>query len=454
MKPQLILACCLWLAGMQLSAQQDIYFEGGCNFKQGRAAGLVSFTGAEDEAREIVAQILDAMDQPNPGIVVGETSQTDNAFAAEQNGTRYILYNKYFLQRFHGESLTKYAVYSVFAHEIGHHVMRHNFSITDCEVRRQQEREADAWAATALARLCITHDDVIAGIRTLLQDGESCTHPSPLEREQIIAGAWRRARDEMQEPCDVPESQPIELDYSRRNPWNLFNQDYLRSAVMDGEKVTIRYNVPRGYTNRRLLICLSANNNAGIRPGSIAPDSAVLRGVGPGIFFDPNHNTVVWNYRLENFSSSGVKGAKLQLFIYGESEPHPPTFWAWLGSGLMTAGGVVGGLNGLSNLRTGSRFNDTYSTIKDPFDRVYTEDRPRDEYLRLARRHQETGRWWLGGGTLVAAGGIVWLWRNIRHEVTFRRDVCTYQGGDDGYTMAPTLQFDAQGLAMGVQMDF
>ncbi|MEL7421861.1 MAG: M48 family metalloprotease [Bacteroidota bacterium] len=448
----------------QLQAQSRILYVGeGCNFADEDHGGMKEVFDAHDEAKRIVNEILEVMKVSDQSFVIVASGDVQNAFATRDaaSGTRYILYNVRFLEKFKEQSLTRWAAYSVLAHELAHHVLNHDLNSMNFPLRKQQELAADAWSAQALTKLGATMDEVLAGVRTFDLDGESSTHPHPTAREQQIALAFVQARDNMgktEAETDVLPGnnrdlrrRPITLDYSRKNRWNLFSEDFLKNAEIDEEKVTIRYQIPADYTFRPLIICLSANNDAGILPGATMPDDVVLSGTGSGIFFDPQQNIVVWNYRREGLTPKVAERANLQLFIYDLHGPTKPKTMAWVGPGLTLAAGIGAMIYGQLEIEKGRDIYDVYRRNPNPFAQIYTQEKPRERWLEEANDHKVPGDWLFYGGMTLTAAGSVWLYDKFRQKKTFNRDVC---GGSDGFTWRPTVHYIPTGFALGASLEF
>jgi tetratricopeptide (TPR) repeat protein len=108
---------------------------------------------------------------------------------------RYILYNPDFLRKFKQDAATKWAAYSVLAHEIGHHLNGHNLSEDNPTVRKQFELEADKFAGNLLFHLHATIEEAQSGIKTIPLEGESNTHPSKTARLVATTNGWTAAYD-------------------------------------------------------------------------------------------------------------------------------------------------------------------------------------------------------------------------------------------------------------------
>ena len=94
-----------------------------------------------DEADRIVAEIMALHSLPKNFVV--KASDVPNAMATtdKTSGQRFILYNTSFLEKFKADANTRWAAYSVLAHEIGHHLSGHDFGEKDPKKRYQSAAE-------------------------------------------------------------------------------------------------------------------------------------------------------------------------------------------------------------------------------------------------------------------------------------------------------------------------
>ena len=100
-------------------------------------------------ASPIVKEILDAAGLA-PNFIV-QPANVPNAAASARSGQRYIEYNPSFLSQLRSGAQTNWAVYSVLAHEIGHHLQGHTIQAGGS--RPAIELEADEYSGFVLARL-------------------------------------------------------------------------------------------------------------------------------------------------------------------------------------------------------------------------------------------------------------------------------------------------------------
>ncbi len=172
---------------------QPFHIAHGCSYDEAQLESDVYVFDASSEADRIVLEIVDALGLQKNFIV--KSSNVPNALATTDGGQRYILYSTTFLEKFKADANTRWAAYSVLAHEIGHHLNGHDFSETDSRKRKLLEMEADQFSGSVLRMLGATLPESQAGIETFGLQGESNTHPSKTARREAIAGGWKK-RDE------------------------------------------------------------------------------------------------------------------------------------------------------------------------------------------------------------------------------------------------------------------
>ncbi len=176
-----------------LCAQQLITIAHSCTFDgEEQQTDFYTFD-ASQEADRIVGKIVNSVSLAKNFVV--KSADCTNALATSEGKQRYILYNTTFLEKFKQSGKTKWGAYCVLAHEIGHHLNNHDFSLSDSKKRKVQELEADKFAGGALYTLGATLEEAQAGIELLQSSGESNTHPPARARAEAIANGWKNAQE-------------------------------------------------------------------------------------------------------------------------------------------------------------------------------------------------------------------------------------------------------------------
>lgn len=176
-----------------VSQPQSFQLGPGCAYDGEQNGKDVYLFDASDEANRIVAELVDALGLQQNFVV--KSSSVQNALATTENGQRYILYSTGFLEKFKADAQTRWAAYSVLAHEIGHHLNGHNFLENDSRKRKLLELEADQFSGSVLRMLGATLPEAQAGVETIQLEGESSSHPAKIARREAVANGWK-SRDE------------------------------------------------------------------------------------------------------------------------------------------------------------------------------------------------------------------------------------------------------------------
>ncbi len=191
----LLLFPCLLLA-FSLSAQEPITIHNGCNFEGDESETEYYSFDPSNEASKIVKEILDGAGSLSYNSFILKESNVQNAIATVYNGDRFILYSTVFLEKFKGDAKTKWAAYTVLAHEIGHHLNNHSFGEKEPKKRKSMELEADKFAGAVCRTLGASLEEALAGIEAMKLEGETATHPAKSARKAAVANGWKR-QDEL-----------------------------------------------------------------------------------------------------------------------------------------------------------------------------------------------------------------------------------------------------------------
>jgi tetratricopeptide (TPR) repeat protein len=183
----------LWVFTLPVSAQEVMNIGHSCNFATADTPAEVYTYEASSEAKQIVERIMQMNVLPQNFVI--KSADCKNALATTIGKQRYILYSTAFLENFKKEANTKWAAYSVLAHEIGHHLSNHDLEETNPKVRKQYELEADRYAGGIMYRLGATLEEAQAGINTFSLDNDSQTHPPKRARLEALAVGWKQAEE-------------------------------------------------------------------------------------------------------------------------------------------------------------------------------------------------------------------------------------------------------------------
>jgi len=141
-------------------------------------------------ASAAVKEILDSAGL-SPNFVV-RANGVPNAAAMVRGSDRFIEYNPSFIQQLKTTSGTNWSVYSVLAHEIGHHLQGHTLSSTGS--RPDIELEADEYSGFILAAMGATQDEALTAMNVFGSNVGSSTHPAKAQRLTAISNGWEKGK--------------------------------------------------------------------------------------------------------------------------------------------------------------------------------------------------------------------------------------------------------------------
>jgi formylglycine-generating enzyme len=190
-----LLAALALLFPLASLAQKPLHIQHGCAYKTALEDTDLYTFDPSDEAQRIVAEICNAVGVSQNFSIYA--SNVENALAARDNGRAVIMYSNVFLKKFNEDARTRWAAYSVLAHEIGHHFNNHDFGEPNLGKRKQMELEADRFAGSALRLLGATLDEAKAGVETFALEGEQAKHPSAKARRESLTAGWTQQQERL-----------------------------------------------------------------------------------------------------------------------------------------------------------------------------------------------------------------------------------------------------------------
>lgn len=241
-----------------------------------------------------------------PDFIIVEIDQ-DNAFALIEDQIRYIAYGGNFLRAMERTTNTKWASYSIMAHEMGHHYQGH--TIKDGGSAQPSELEADEYSGFILAQMGASVEQAKATMAYLAPetvDSES-THPARAERLRAITKGWDRGQRLIKEQAERynrnnPKSDPEHAPGSTPEPaadagvsrlWvveNPSSNDQSKEPetfkfVQSGERLTVAAISPSGEVHlyrgsiQQGIFTVSAETEKVIRRGNTVKIKDTLEGV-------------------------------------------------------------------------------------------------------------------------------------------------------------------------------
>ncbi|MDC3259655.1 M48 family metalloprotease [Flavobacteriaceae bacterium] len=165
-----------------------------------------SFT-SNTEAENALDRILDVIGA-SKNFVLTPCDKISNAVATAYKGTRYILYDREFMNLI-SKNTNDWSNLFIFAHEVGHHINGHSIDLLlytndvvdapSLEKSRQQELEADEFAAFVLAKLGANLSQ-LNNVITLISDNSDdtySTHPKRSKRLESIEEGYDKGNVEV-----------------------------------------------------------------------------------------------------------------------------------------------------------------------------------------------------------------------------------------------------------------
>ena len=182
-------------------------------------------------ASSIVKEIIDEAGLA-PNFIV-RPANVPNAAASARSGQRFIEYNPSFVAQLKAGTKTNWAVYSVMAHEIGHHLQGH--TIRPSGSRPGIELEADEYSGFILARLEATLEMAQQAMKLFgSNQTTSGTHPPKNARLAAIERGWRRGSGS-EDPKPSPDPNPGPDPVISPSPM----MTYTDACTINGEAVLI-----------------------------------------------------------------------------------------------------------------------------------------------------------------------------------------------------------------------
>lgn len=163
-----------------------------------QSSNFTSNTDAENALDKILNTI-----GASKNFVLTPCEKINNAIATAYKGTRYILYDKEFMDLI-SENTNDWSNLFILAHEVGHHINGHLLDILlymeddigspTLEKKRQQELEADEFAAFVLAKLGANLSDLKSVIKIISVDKNdiNSTHPNTEKRIASIEKGFKK----------------------------------------------------------------------------------------------------------------------------------------------------------------------------------------------------------------------------------------------------------------------
>lgn len=393
----------------------------GCNYAGAQKEAEYFIYYPSEKALAIMEEILKASSLPIQKFQL-RSSNVTNAVATEENGVRYILYSQEFMAKVERNSKNKWAVYSILAHEIGHHLLNHDFAEEDPEKRKEMELEADEYSGRILNTLCALESDALAAINSL--DISTVTHNYPVlsARAEVIANGWFQQGEDWKSQGKNPCGELMDLKFGDAYKRN--NQAKNVQALVKAEQMIITY---KAAPERAALLCESfivTPGNSGLAPSSIEWKTDRKR-------FGESRE-VIWHFAKDGYTREQVlKPAELGVAVFDPGKvPRRVSFGEYsIGLGMIVAGGITTGV-GYGLKSDALKMHEPYEEVRDPVAFSNAFGQSRQDVYNEANSKYHTSQIVRGIGWTVVGGGVILLIdKLLKHK---KSKIGTLYVGDEG----------------------
>lgn len=177
---------------------------------------ISDFAGADNfSVQEVWSVVNDILSVSGlaPNFQVVETQEVGNAAAVIIKEQRYLAFNPIWMATYRDKPDSKWQLYAVMAHEVGHHLQGH--TITAGGSRPPTELEADEYAGFTLAALGATLGQTQALWKTFGEAG-SATHPPRYQRLQAVQRGWERRKGSSAPVTPTAQNAPQQVPQPQR----------------------------------------------------------------------------------------------------------------------------------------------------------------------------------------------------------------------------------------------
>jgi len=160
-------------------------------------------TFSDENAYIALDKILFQIGASRDRFIIQSCSNINNALAVQLGGVRYILYDPNFIEEVANDvDNSSWGQMFILAHEVGHHINNHSLDLLIAEdlesetkhKQRQQELDADIFAAFVIARLGGDYEQIVSVIKTISdnENDQKSTHPNLDKRLKAVKVGYNR----------------------------------------------------------------------------------------------------------------------------------------------------------------------------------------------------------------------------------------------------------------------
>ncbi len=394
---------------LSINAQVELRFEFGCNFNTDKVKGEYTLFEPTTKAGQVVDEILKKVAINDRPFVLQAANVANAQASIRGKNSRYLLYSNEFMKQFTSDARTKWAAYTVFAHEIGHHVLLHDLEDTSATNRRKFELQADAWAARLLARMGASREDALAAVNAL-PDDNSRFYPKKSARVEQMGIAYDEEKASLDKTTQVAISAnktAIAIDPKSFNRWSIIKKENVKATIDDDKVVIELNNISDFYRERKLSIKITSND------GNMRVTK--VDGTGENLDYSMGKK-IVWHFTEDEATKITASGAeKLRISVYSMNNK-PQTVG---GTGLALGVAAVGvGSFVYSFIARSSALADykIYRLKTDENDPAYTKGNREAFYTKANSQYKQSQVFMGVGGVLAALGGAWWYQKTTTNK--------------------------------------
>ena len=353
---------------------------------------------AHERLRLILEEIKDAS---SSAIVIKlqESTATRNAEAYRDGSNNYIRYNPAFVTQFEKNAQTKWAVYSLLAHELGHLILGHDLQERNPAVRRELELNADNFAGRVLNTLGATREEALAGFRNMGQDLSGGVYPPASDREFEVGDGWDAQEDAWKARGQHPRDAALRFE-PRLTGKVSYNWARNAQATIKGRRMEITYKVPPNKNVQTFRPFLMIDPHSSLVPQT-------LDWVG-----DSSHagnHTVIWYFERDGYTREQVMHPDeigVGAFAPGKVPQKPGGWVPPLELTGFVGGLVAAGIGYRKEQDAYSTYKNIYLASPNPQSTVY-DGTSRTAVFNDANDRHKKAQYLLWSGVGVATGSLI-----------------------------------------------
>lgn len=353
---------------------------------------------APERLRLILDEIKDAA---SSAIVIKlqESTMTRNAEAYREGSNNYIRYNPAFVRDFERNAQTKWAVYSLLSHELGHLILGHDLNERNPKVRQELELNADKFAGKVLNTLGATREEALAGFRNMNQDLSGGIYPAAIDREYEVGDGWDAQEDYWKSKGQHPRDAALRFE-PRLGGTLTSNWAKNAQAVIKGSRMEINYKVApnKKIPSYRPFLLVDPHS-------PLVPET--LDWVGDST--QPGSRTVIWYFERDGYTREQViRPDELGIGSFAPKfVPRKPKGWVIpLQAAGFVGGLVAAGVGYRQEKDAYSTYKNTYLAQANPSASVY-DGTTRTAVYNTANDKHKKAQYLLWSGVAVATGSLV-----------------------------------------------